>query len=133
MPHAKGSFDVTVEPQQPDNAQAQGAGVNRMSLNKRFHGALDATSQGEMLAIGDGRTSGAYVALEKVSGTLDDRRGSFALMHRSGLRAGTPENWSILIVPDSGTEELVGIEGEMEITIEGGMHFYELRYTLPDS
>lgn len=133
MPHAKGSFDVTVEPQQPDNPQAQGAGVSRLSLDKRFHGALDATSRGEMLAIGDGRTSGAYVALEKVSGTLDGRRGSFALMHRSGLRAGAPENWSILVVPESGTDELAGIEGEMEITIESGKHFYELRYTLPDA
>lgn len=133
MVHANGSFDVTVEPQQPDNPQAKGAGVNRLALAKRFHGPLDATSQGEMLAIGDGRTSGAYVALEKVSGVLDGRRGSFGLMHRSGMRSGTPENWSILIVPESGTEELAGIEGEMEITIESGKHSYELRYTLPDA
>ncbi|HET6628429.1 MAG TPA: DUF3224 domain-containing protein [Woeseiaceae bacterium] len=131
--HAKGSFDVTVEPQQPDNAAAKAAGVSRLSLDKRFHGELDAASQGEMLAIGDGSTSGAYVALEKVTGTLGGRSGSFALMHRSGLRAGIPENWSILIVPESGTEELAGIEGEMEITIEDGKHYYDLRYTLPDA
>lgn len=130
---AKGSFDVTVEPQQPDNPQAEAAGVGRLSLDKHFHGALEATSQGEMLAIGDGSSSGAYVALEKVTGTLDGRTGSFALMHRSGLRGGAPENWSILIVPESGTEELTGIEGEMEITIEDGKHYYELRYTLPDA
>lgn len=130
---ARGLFDVTIEPQQPDNPQAEAAGVSRLSLDKRFHGALEATSQGEMLAIGDGSSSGAYVALEKVTGTLNGRRGSFALMHRSGLRGGAPENWSVLIVPESGTEELTGIEGEMEITIEDGKHYYVLRYTLPDA
>lgn len=133
MMYAKGTFDVTVNPQQPDNPQAEAAGINRLSLDKRFHGALDATSQGEMLAIGDGSTSGAYVALEKVTGSLDGRRGSFALMHRSGLRGGDPENWSILVVPGSGTGELSGIDGEMEIKIVDAKHYYEFRYTLPDA
>lgn len=132
MTHAKGTFDVTVQPQQRDTPQAQAAGVDRLSLDKHFHGVLDATSQGEMLAIGDGSTAGAYVALEKVTGSLDGHHGSFALMHRSGLRGGHPENWSILVVPGSGTEQLRGIDGEMQITIVDGKHHYDLQYTLPD-
>jgi hypothetical protein len=132
MMHAKGTFEVSVQPRQRDTPEAQAAGVDRLSLDKRFHGALDANSQGEMLAIGDGSTAGAYVALEKIAGSLDGRHGSFALMHRSGLRDGNPEHWSILVVPDSGTDELLGIDGEMRITIVDGKHHYDLQYTLPD-
>ena len=129
--HATGEFDVSIKPQQPDNAEAQGAGVNRLSLDKRFRGALEGRSTGEMLAIGDGRTSGAYVALEKFTGTLDGRSGGFALMHRAGMRDGSVEGWSVTVVPDSGTGELQGIDGEMTIVIADGKHHYDLRYSLP--
>ena len=129
--HATGEFDVTVKPQQPDNPEAQGAGVNRLSLDKRFRGALEGHSTGEMLAIGDGRTSGAYVALEKFTGALAGRSGSFALMHRAGMRGGSVEKWSVAIVPDSGTGELQGIDGDMTIVVADGTHRYDLRYSLP--
>lgn len=129
--HAKGRFDVKVQPQQPDNPQAQAAGLGRLSLDKRFHGALDARSQGEMLASGDGTQSGAYVAIEKVDGSLDGRSGSFVLVHRAVMNQGTPENWSVDVVPDSGTGQLAGLHGSMKITITGGEHFYDFEYTLP--
>jgi hypothetical protein len=128
---AKGTFDVTITPQQADNTNAREAGLSRLSLHKRFHGALDATSHGEMLAIGDGRDAGAYVAIERITGTLDGRSGSFAMVHRSMLRRGTPEGWTVTIVPDSGTGALTGIEGDMTITIAQGRHEYELVYMLP--
>lgn len=129
--HAQGSFDVTVQPQTADNAQAKSAGVSRLSLDKRFHGALEGPSQGEMLAIGGGGESGAYVALERFTGALDGRHGGFALMHSSGMRNGKPENWSVTVVPGSGTEQLAGIEGTMLIRIADGKHDYEFEYTLP--
>ncbi len=131
MQHAQGTFDVAVQPQAADNPPAQASGLTRLSLDKRFHGVLQATSQGEMLASGDGTQSGAYVALEKVDGTLDGRRGSFVLMHSAVMRQGVPENWSVTVVPDSGSGELAGLEGAMRIRIEAGRHFYDLDYTLP--
>lgn len=129
--HATGTFEVKVQPQTADNPQAQAAELGRLSLDKRFHGALDGQSQGEMLASGDGKVSGAYVALEKFTGTVDGRRGSFVLMHRAALRQGKPEHWSVLVVADSGTEQLAGLEGEMRIRIEDGKHFYDFDYRLP--
>ena len=129
--HATGEFDVSIKPQQPDNDEARTAGVGRLSLDKTFRGTLAGRSTGEMLAFGDGRTSGAYVALEKFTGTLDGRSGSFALMHRAGMREGATEGWSVTVVPGSGTDELQGIDGEMTITIEGRVHRYDLAYTLP--
>lgn len=128
---AEGSFEVKVNPQQPDNDEARAAGIGRLSLDKRFHGPLDAESKGEMLAFGDGVESGAYVALERVTGMLDGRSGSFALMHRAAMRGGQPENWSVLVVPESGTGELTGIEGSMKIIIADGQHSYEFDYSLP--
>jgi hypothetical protein len=85
-----------------------------------------------MLADGGGnRKDGAYVALERVTGTLDGRAGSFALVHRALMRDGTPEGWSVVVVPGSGTGALAGLEGSLRITIEHGTHFYDLEYTLP--
>jgi hypothetical protein len=129
--HAKGYFDVTLTPQKPDNPPAQGAALARMSIDKRYHGSIDGTAQGEMLAVGDGKQHGAYVAIEKVTATLDGRSGSFALVHRAAMNQGTPQNWEILVVPGSGTEQLAGIGGALTITNRDGKHFYELQYTLP--
>lgn len=131
--HARGPFDVKLAPQKADNPQAEGAGVGRMSLDKQFHGDLEATSQGEMLAF---RTtipnSAGYVAIERVSGKLGGRSGSFVLQHSSTMNRGVALQ-NVSVVPDSGTDELKGLAGTMTIVIaEGGKHSYEFEYTLSD-
>jgi hypothetical protein len=129
---AKGSFEVKIAPQAPDSAPAQAAALARLSLDKRYSGPLDAIGQGEMLAEGGGgRKDGAYVAMERVTGTLHGRAGSFALVHRALMRDGTPQDWTVVVVPGSGTGALAGLEGSLRITVEQGMHFYDLEYTLP--
>ena len=128
-----GTFDVKLEPQKPDNAPAQGAGIGRVSIDKQYHGGLEGTSQGEMLAYGDGTRSGAYVAIERFSGTVNGRKGSFALVHRSNMSNGVPERWEILVIPDSGTEALTGIAGELRIIFKDKQHLYEADFTLPDA
>ena len=129
--HAAGQFEVKVAPQVADHPAAKASGLGRLSIDKQFNGPLAATSAGEMLASGDGTRSGAYVALEKVSGTLDGRAGSFVLMHSAVMFRGTPQDWSVRVVPDSATGELEGMTGSMTIRIEGGKHYYELEYQLP--
>jgi hypothetical protein len=132
--HAKGSFDIKITPQQADNSAAKAAQVGRLSLDKHFHGELEATSQGEMLASGDGSQSGAYVAIEKVTGTLQGRNGSFVLMHSAVMNHGKPESWSVVVVPDSGTEQFTGLAGTMTIIITAdGKHHYDFAYTLPQN
>ena len=131
--HANGTFDVKVEPQKNDNPEAQAARLSRLSLHKQFHGTLEAVGQGEMLASGDGAQAGAYVAIEKVTGSLQGRKGSFVFVHSAVMNRGVAENWSVVVVPDSGTEQLAGISGTMRITITGGEHFYDFQYTLPES
>ena len=127
---ASGPFDVKITPQSED--KAEGAPLGRLSLAKTWHGDLSGTSAGEMLtAMGLVEGSAVYVAVERVTGTLKGRKGSFALAHKGTMTRGA-QQLTIDIVPDSGTGELKGIAGSMTIRIEaGGKHFYELSYTLP--
>jgi hypothetical protein len=128
---AAGPFEVKLQPLDV-SPLASGTGLGRMSLDKQFHGDLDAVSQGEMLsAMGSVKGSAAYVAIERVTGTLDGRKGTFFLQHRGTMTRGAPF-LDIVVVPDSGTGELSGIDGKMNIDIaEGGKHSYTFDYSLP--
>lgn len=128
MSHAVGTFEVQITPIAPD-ADAPGGAPGRMRLAKTFHGDLQGEGAGEMLGlIKDG--SGAYVAMERVSGVLEGRRGAFALVHRGVMEAGA-QDLLITIVPGSGEGELAGIAGVFHLKIEGGVHRYQLEYSLP--
>lgn len=129
---ANGSFDVQIAPQSLSSVAAASS-LGRMSIDKRFHGTLDATSTGEMLAFRSATDGSAgYVAMETVRGSLDGRRGSFVLQHSSTMTRGVPSQ-SITVVPDSGTDALVGLSGRMVIDIApGGAHSYRFEFTLPD-
>jgi hypothetical protein len=128
--HARGQFEVKITPQAQDAPpDGEGAALGRFALEKTFHGALVATSRGEMLSAGSPK-AGAYVAVERVTGTLDGRRGSFALVHR-GVRATHLQELHITVVPESGTGELAGLTGTLGIEIApDGTHSYALEYTL---
>ncbi len=126
---AQGTFDVKVKPLSGDNAEWGGFG--RLSIDKQFHGDLEGTSRGQMIAEGGvTKDSGGYVALERVSATLAGRKGTFALQHSGTMVKGKAE-MTITVVPDSGTDALKGITGRFHIRIEGGKHSYEFDYTLP--
>jgi Protein of unknown function (DUF3224) len=131
MPHAKGPFEVKIVPQPPD-AGAPDSTVGRMSFDKQFHGDLEATGKGQMLTTGSPSSSAVYVAIERVAGTLHGRSGSFALHHQGIMTRGQPE-LTIAVVPDSGTDDLAGISGNLSIEIVDGQHFYSFDYTLPES
>ena len=128
--HAKGTFEVTLKPLVLADAEA-GEKLGRMSFNKQFSGDLVGTSRGEMLsAQTDVKGSAGYVAIERVAGTLAGHKGSFVFQHSALMDHGKPQS-TIVVVPDSGTEELAGIAGHFRIDIKDGKHFYEFDYTLP--
>lgn len=130
MNHASGSFEVKMIPQ----PQEEGVGdpsVGRMALDKQFQGGLEAMSRGQMLAaMTQVEGSAGYVAIERVTGTLDGRGGTFALQHSGTMTRGVPQ-LTITVVPDSGTGELLGLAGRMTIDIADGKHSYDFEYTLP--
>jgi hypothetical protein len=130
--HATGTFEVKLTPQ-GDGDTAEGSTLGRMTLAKQFHGDLDGTSKGEMLTAGtDVKNSAGYVAIERITGTLNGRAGSFVLQHSGTLMRGAPTQ-SITVVPDSGSGQLAGITGKMIITIVDGKHSYDFEYTLPEA
>jgi hypothetical protein len=126
---ARGRFEVKLTPQ-PSDRQPEDGALGRMWLDKEFHGDLEATSRGQMLtAMTDVKGSAGYVAIERVRGTLRGRTGSFVLQHTGTMTRGAP-SLTITVVPDSGTGELAGLNGQMTIIITDGMHSYELEYAL---
>jgi hypothetical protein len=125
---ASGTFEVKVAPLSDD--MAADAGFGRWSLDKQFHGDLEATSKGQMLGAGTGvKGSQAYVALEKVIGSLKGRRGTFVLQHSGTMTRGA-QHLNITVVPDSGTDQLVGLSGRLNIIMSDGKHSYEFDYTI---
>ncbi len=130
--HATGTFDVKLTPVPFDDKPGD-VGLGRMTIDKQFHGDLEATSRGQMLSAGTGAkgSSGGYVAIERVTGKLNGREGSFVLQHSGTMTRGTPQ-LSITVVPDSGTGQLVGLAGTFTIKIDNGKHFYDFEYTLAE-
>lgn len=125
---ASGSFEVKLSPQTDENVGDPTVG--RMSIDKQFHGDLEATSKGQMLMAGTPTEGSAgYVALERVNGKLDGRTGTFALQHSGTMDRGSAQ-LSVTVVPDSGTEGLKGLSGKMTIKIIDGKHLYEFEYSL---
>jgi uncharacterized protein DUF3224 len=129
--HASGPFEVKVTPQKPDTQIARSANLGRLTIDKRFHGDLEASAKGEMLASqSEVKGSAGYVALERVTGKLQGRSGSFVLQHSATMKRGAPES-TITVVPDSGTGELTGLTGSMRINVAAdGAHSYEFDFRI---
>jgi len=128
--HASGTFEVKVNAQTPDG-KFEDATLGRMTIDKQFHGDLEATSLGQMLTAGtDVKGSAGYVAIERVTGKLHGRSGSFVLQHSGTMTRGALQ-LTITVVPDSGTAQLAGLTGKMAIKIADGKHSYDFEYTLP--
>jgi hypothetical protein len=128
---ARGSFEVKLAPQDaPDTAE--GIALGRLTINKEFQGDLTGTSKGQMLSSGtESSGSAAYVAIERITGTLEGRSGSFVLMH-SGTMTKEGQQLTVTVAPGSGTGGLAALSGSMRIIIEGKKHSYEFDYSLLD-
>ncbi|MEO6264457.1 MAG: DUF3224 domain-containing protein [Luteimonas sp.] len=125
----KGAFDVN-RTAEPSCDMGDGAVTGHFRFDKRFHGDLDATSVVHMLAVAtDVPGSAGYVAIERLSGTLQGRTGSFFMQH-SGIMDRGAASLSLMVVPDSGSGDLKGITGRMAIDITDGKHFYTFDYAL---
>jgi Protein of unknown function (DUF3224) len=128
---ARGTFNVNIIPQPPED-KSEGLTLGRMLIEKKFQGDLEAVGNGQMLTgMPELKGSGASVAIERVTGTLNGHTGSFILHHLGIMERGSPR-LNVTVVPDSGTRELAGVAGTMTIIIADGKHSYEFAYTLPE-
>lgn len=129
---AKGTFEVKLQPLSFEGADPA-LKLGRMSIDKQISGDLMATTIGQMIsAMTDIKGSAGYVAIERVTGTLNGKSGSFILQHNGLMNRGTP-TLNIVVIPDSGTDALSGIEGEFKIINEDGKHSYEFNFRLPSA
>lgn len=127
---AKGEFQIQFEPQVPSFKGSNDVRIGRMSIRKKYVGLLEGLSVGEMLsATSPIEGHAGYIALEQISGSLDGRKGSFVVQH-FGLKHPQAQDHRVEIVPGSGTGELLGLRGAMQIRVEGSKHYYELNYSL---
>jgi len=123
---ASGTFEVNLTPQD----DGPGAVVGRMTIKKQFQGDIEGTSEGVMLMASSGVAGSAgYVAIEKVTGKVGGRSGSFYLQHNGIMTRGAGQ-LAISVIPDTGSEELVGLSGTMNIIIADGRHSYEFDYSI---
>jgi len=130
--YAHGTFTVTITPL-PAEEGIGDPSIGRMALQKVFEGDMTGSANGQMLAVrSDVKGSAGYVAMDRVAATLDGRSGTFALQHSGTMDRGAPQ-LRISVVPDSGTGELTGIAGTLDIEIRDGQHFYAFTYHLPDA
>ncbi len=130
---AKGSFTVKMTPHPWHESNGGESAVDhslaRFTLDKQYQGDLEATGDGQMLSAGSPSTSAVYVAIEKVTGSLQGRKGSFVLYHTGIMNRGVP-TLTITVAPDSGTGDLTGLSGSLTIKIADGKHSYEFAYSL---
>jgi Protein of unknown function (DUF3224) len=128
---AGGTFDVKIAPQPADD-HSDGGLLGRMTIDKTYHGDLDGTAVGTMLTgmSPTEKTSGVYVAVERVTATLGGRKGMF-ILHHTGVMDRGAQNLKVTVVPDSETGQLAGLSGTMAIDIRDGKHFYTFEYVLP--
>lgn len=124
---ASGTFEVKLNPQD----EAPDSPLRRMTIDKQFQGDLAGTSRGQMMMPSSPSANGSsgYVAIEKVTATLNGRSGSFYLQHSGTMTRGAGE-LTITVIPDSGTDELIGLQGKLNIIIADGKHSYEFDYKL---
>lgn len=128
---ARGDFEVKLAALQPYNADPD-AQFARMSLDKIFRGDLQAVSKGEMLSAGSPQNGSAgYVAIERVTGTLHGRKGSFSFQHHATMHRGVHQ-LEVIVVPGSGAGDLRGLSGTLAIVVADGKHSYDFEYELDD-
>jgi hypothetical protein len=129
MKRATGSFEVSLQPL-PNAEVSTDVMLGRMLLIKKFSGDLAASARGQMLsAMTPVKNSAGYVAIDHVTGELDGLTGSFMLQHSGAMNRGVP-SLSIMVVPDSGTDELTGLSGTLSINVIDGRHFYDFIYSI---
>lgn len=128
MNNITGEFDVKIVPVDTGDSQ-----MGMMLLDKTYHGVLKGSGKGRMLTGGTSvKDSAGYVAIERIEGELSGKKGSFLIQHSGTMAKGQP-SLTINVIPDSGTGDLVGLEGQMQIRIVERKHFYDFQYSLPDA
>ncbi|MBV9327195.1 MAG: DUF3224 domain-containing protein [Chloroflexi bacterium] len=119
--HATGRIEVqTWEPQQYDDTDS-GPNLVEVHVTETFSGDIQGQGKVRFLQTVRADGSASFVGVERVSGTLADRTGTFVLQDQGTLE-GSHVNGTWFVVPGSGTGDLTGLRGEGRFEAELGQH-----------
>lgn len=119
------SFEITDWDETVYEDPAEGPKLTRITIRKRYRGAIEGSGVVEVLTA-QGAAGSGYVASERIEGTLDGRQGTFVIQH-GGLAERTNQSSYGNIVPASGTGALTDISGHAKEVQQGML---SLIYTL---
>ncbi len=116
-------FEVTLWDVKPYDETPDNPTLSRGTVKKAFDGELRGESTGEILMYSGADGSAGYTVMDKVSGELGGRAGTFVLMHGATHTPSDTSRAGGIIAPNSGTGELEGISGTVEFkSDENGKH-----------
>jgi Protein of unknown function (DUF3224) len=117
--HASGTIDVKSYQPTPYDQPAEGPSLVRIHVVEDFSGDIQGEGVAEFLQTTRGEDQASFVGVERVTGILAGRSGTFVLQDEGTLEGSTVSgNW--FVVPGSGTGELRGLRGEGGFTAQLG-------------
>ena len=104
---------ITVHEYQPVSYEtpADGPSLTRIHVEEAFNGDIEGDGVVEFLQAARADGSASFVGIERVTGAVAGRTGSF-LLQDSGTVTGSVVAGDWFVVPGSGTGELAGLRGE---------------------
>jgi len=117
--HAVAKIDVKVWDPKPYDEPPAGPALVRIHVEEDFSGDIEGSGVVEFLQSQRADGSASFVGIERVSGSLGGRSGTF-LFQDQGTLEGSTVCGSWFVVPGSGTGELAGLRGEGGFTAQLG-------------
>src|SRR5215831_12961708 len=109
--HATGRIDVKVYQPSTYDQPADGPALFRIHVEEEFSGDIAGSGVAEFLQTARSESEASFVGVERVTGTLGGRSGTFVFQDQGTLKEGTVSGaW--FVVPGSGTGGLEGLHGE---------------------
>jgi hypothetical protein len=128
MPHhAESAYEIKKWDENIYDAGEEGKGLTQCSIRQVYHGDIEGESLNTMLMAPAEGGSSTYVGLERITGTLGGKTGSFIIQYQGAYAGGNP-GFSGVIVAESGTGELHGLKGTASMAAKDGKPTVTLEY-----
>lgn len=114
---ARSTYENVHADESPMSGAANEATVSRGTRRRRFDGEISGEGTADILIARGSDDRLGYVATERFVGSVAGKSGTFLLQHGAAMDRGvvTPFGY---IVPGTGTGELMGIRGEVQIAAD---------------
>jgi Protein of unknown function (DUF3224) len=119
--HATGRIDVKTYEPQPYEEVDDGPNLVQIHVTETFSGDIEGEGVVRFLQAVRTDESASFVGIERVTGSIDGRQGSF-LLQDAGTLEGQAVKGDWFVIPGSGTGDLTGLRGEGGFSAQLGQH-----------